>query len=265
VSHSEFVAFGCRGAQDKQDFAGFNLRGDEMWQQNFFEAYVSPWFSFAPAAGRFALGRVIVSSPADPGIPLTPDEVRAEEVRVYQTYSGKMLLRVECSPVERAGQNFELSPDGLRLAAVRETVVQHPATKEDEAYAVRTAAIEIYALPPLSAKDEAALRDEQSLAPEQTDAAIRLSTRPAHSAGGEGRGNGGASAGDSDPDAPGASPAADAPSAAGTPAPATAATATTSQATSGTPAPAEGDAPPAAPRKPPSLYGPGETPEKPPQ
>jgi hypothetical protein len=34
----EFVAFGCRGSDDKQDFAGFNLKGEEMWQQNFLNA-----------------------------------------------------------------------------------------------------------------------------------------------------------------------------------------------------------------------------------
>ena len=35
VGHGEFVAFGCRGSADKVDFAGFNLKGEQMWQQNF--------------------------------------------------------------------------------------------------------------------------------------------------------------------------------------------------------------------------------------
>ena len=55
IGHAEFVAFGCRGSDDKQEFAGFNLKGEEMWQQNIFEPFVSPLFAFAPAAGRFAL------------------------------------------------------------------------------------------------------------------------------------------------------------------------------------------------------------------
>ena len=62
VSHSEFVAFGCRGTVDKQDIAGFNLKGDAMWQQNFFDTQISPEFGFAPAAGRFALERTIVGT-----------------------------------------------------------------------------------------------------------------------------------------------------------------------------------------------------------
>ncbi len=235
VSHSEFVAFGCKGS-DRQDFAGFNLRGEEMWQQNFFEAYVAPWFSFAPAAGRFALGRIILTSPTDAASELDTSQVRAEEVRVYQTYSGKILLRVECSPVERAGQNFELSADGLRLAAVQETVVQHPATKDDPAYAVHTAAILVYPLPALTAKDEASVHDEQGLAPEASNAAIRLSAY---------------APGANKDDSAAASVAASATESNAAPEPA---------ADAGSPA-ASGDAQPEAPRKPPSLYGPGEVPE----
>jgi hypothetical protein len=33
---------------------------------------------------------------------------------VYQSYNGKLLFRMDCTPVERAGQNYALSPDGLQ-------------------------------------------------------------------------------------------------------------------------------------------------------
>jgi hypothetical protein len=244
VSHSEFVAFGCRGPDKQQDFAGFNLRGEEMWQQNFYDAYLAPSFSFAPSTGRFALGRLVVSGPMDAGGPLDADQVRAEEVRVYQTYSGKVLLRVECSPAERAGQNFELSPDGSRLAAVQETVVQHPATKDDAAYTVHTAAIMVYPLPALTAKDEAAVRDEQALSPEESNAAIRLSTQAPAAEDENKDGGGGAAA---------SSVAASATESNAAPEPAPAEAAGSSS--------AAGDTQPTAPRKPPSLYAPGEAPQ----
>ena len=153
VGHGEFVAFGCRGSVDRVDIAGFNLKGEEMWQQNFFDTHVSPTFAFAPAAGRFALGRTIVAAPFDAGSPLPASGVTAQEVRVYQSYNGKQLFRIECSPVERAGQNFALSSDGMRLAVVRDTVAQHSATKDYEAYTSQKVAVEVYALPPLSEKD----------------------------------------------------------------------------------------------------------------
>jgi len=250
-----------------------------MWQQNFYDAYTNPTFAFAPAAGRFALGRTIVSGPFDPELPLPPSMVSGQDVRVYQSYNGKVLLRIDCSPVERAGENFALSPDGLQLAVVRETQVRHPATKYDDAYTDWQAAVEVYALPPLTAQDQAAVKEAQALAPVDTgariDAALARSAKPrsadedglssslkvtlrngtreasagqnAAEAGSQGPGS---QSGDQGlPSAP-AAQASDEPAAQASDEPAaqTAAPVT------------EGDTPAGAPRKPPTLYGPGEMP-----
>ena len=60
--------------------------------------------------------------------------------------------------MERAGQNFALSADGMRLAVVRETVVHHAATKDYEAYTQPETGVEVYALPPLTKEDQAAVK-----------------------------------------------------------------------------------------------------------
>jgi hypothetical protein len=117
VSQSEFVAFGCRGSADHQSIAGFNLRGDFMWQQNFYDTHVNPSFAFAPAGGRFALGRTLVTAGADPTAALPPGEIAGQEVRVYQTWNGKVLLRVTCSPAMRSGQNSRPTGCILRCCA----------------------------------------------------------------------------------------------------------------------------------------------------
>ncbi len=173
VGHSEFVVFGCRGGPDKMDFAGFNMKGEEMWQQNFYDTHVNPTFSFAPDAGRFALGRTVVTdSGFDPSMPIPSSMVTGQEVRVYQSYNGKILFKIDCTPVERAGQNFSLSPDGLRLAVVRESQVRHAATKYSPASTENEAAVEIYALPALNAEDQVAVKDAQNHAPPDTGARI---------------------------------------------------------------------------------------------
>jgi len=268
VSHSEFIAFGCRGSADKQDFAGFNLHGDAMWQQNFYDSQLSPTFAFAPVAGRFAMGRTIVNAPLDSLSPLSSGAASAQEVRVYQMYSGKQLFRAQCTPIVRAGQNFALSPDGLRLAVVRETMVQHKATKDEEAYTARDTAVEVYALPALSDKDKAAVKEAQGYAPEDTGARIDLALRretgqAADTADSSERGQPGAGK-------PGASSPAATQSSVGD-------SVGTSQASlpvadpprtvDDVPPPANpaawGDAPPENSRKPPTLYSPGETPDKP--
>jgi hypothetical protein len=175
VGHSEFVAFGCRGSAEKQSLAGFNLKGEQMWQQNFLDSQTAPAFSFAPAAGRFALGRIVVTGAVDPEGPLPESMVSAQEVRVMQSYNGKLLFRIDCTPVERAGQNFALSADGMRLAVVRETMVHHAATKDYDEYTEREAAVEVYALPPLNEQDQAAVKQAEALAPKDTGARIDLS------------------------------------------------------------------------------------------
>jgi hypothetical protein len=157
VSHSEFVAFGCRSGQARQQIGGFNMRGQEMWEQGLFGDFIAPSMAYAPAGGRFALSRVLLKISAVPDQPISADEVSTQSVVVYQTNTGKQLLRADCSPVERAGQNFTLSPNGLALAVVHAD------------------AIEIYSLPPLSAKDEAELKLAQASAPEENNLPVHFS------------------------------------------------------------------------------------------
>jgi hypothetical protein len=262
VDHSEFVVFGCRGSDDKPDFAGFNLKGDEMWQQNFSDAHVDPMFSFAPVAGRFALGRTLVGATVGPDTPLVAGQATAQEIRVYQSYNGKQLLRINCTPMERAGQNFALSADGMQLAVVREAVVHYAATKDYDAYTRTETGVEIYALPPLAKEDRTAVEAAQKLAPADTGARIDLALQRvsasdaaqaqspaggAHSAGG-----------DSSTPAP-VAPVVDASQQA------TPAAAETSSQAGDAATTAEGDPEPSAPRKPPTLYGPGEKPDDKPQ
>jgi hypothetical protein len=254
AGHAEFVAFGCRGSADKVAFAGFNLKGEQMWQQNFLDSFVSPTFVFAPAAGRFALGRTIVSATFNPDLPLPASAVNAQEVKVYQTYNGQQLFKVECSPVERAGQNFALSEDGLRLAVVRETTVRHPATQDYEAYTAKETAVEVYALPALTDKDQAAVKAAEALAPADSgvriDLALERISNPAAATTATANEAGGAGTGDSTAGA-----------VAGVSQEGSGAEGGTGTAT-GTGTVVEGDPDPDVPRKPPTLYGPGEKPSQ---
>jgi hypothetical protein len=174
VGHGEFVAFGCMGSEERQALGGFNLKGEEMWQQSM-DTHVSPEFAFAPAAGRFALGRIVVSVAVDEEAPLLQGMVNRQEVRVVQSYDGRVLFKIDCSPVERAGQNFALSADGMRLGVVRETLVHHAATKDYDEYTEREAAVEVYALPPLTEKDQTEVKSAEAMAPPDTGARIDLS------------------------------------------------------------------------------------------
>jgi hypothetical protein len=176
---------------------------------------------------------------------------------VYQTESGDLLLRVASTPVMRNAENFDLSPDG-RLAAV-----------------VTGGAVQVYKLPAPSARDMKDLQEAASLAPPVSDGMVRLTrlvmpaadsaavgsaaaTTPAvpvaaaavpvagvPAAGAGAAGTGGAPVG-------GAAKMETASSAAGS-----GAAAAPVQASVGD----SGDSAEGAPRKPPTLLEPGETPE----
>ena len=167
VSASEFVAFGCRGVTDRVSIGGFNMRGEQMWQQDFTDAHAFPNFAFAPVGGRFALSRNIVSPGAGITVDFAPSAFTMQEIRVYQTYSGKQLLRAEASPVQRTGQNYDLSPQGERLAVVHAD------------------AVEVYRLPTPTRQDEAAVRAARALAPEDLKVAVNLAERPTAGVAGE--------------------------------------------------------------------------------
>ena len=156
VSRSEFIAFGCRGGQDRRAMGGFNLRGEEMWEQSFLESFTHPELAFAPSAGRFALGRMVTGEAVESSAPLSAGAVSAENVSVYQTESGRVLLSMNLTPVLIAGQNFALSPDGQQLAVVN------------------NGAIEIYPLPPVTEKERKAVHLAETLVPERSEAPIRL-------------------------------------------------------------------------------------------
>ncbi|MEO8737823.1 MAG: hypothetical protein ABI380_14935 [Edaphobacter sp.] len=157
VSSSEFVAFGCHGGMNARVLGGFNMRGEEMWEQSLDGDFAATWLTFAPSSGRFALGRVLGEGIADQTQPIPAAAFTGQSVVVYQMESGKQLLHVDCSPIERAGQNFALSPDGMNLAVIRE------------------GAIEIYDLPPLSPKDLAEVKEARALVPEESVLPIQFS------------------------------------------------------------------------------------------
>jgi hypothetical protein len=165
VSRSEFVAFGCRGSSDRMSLSYFNLKGEEPWIAALNGTQVSPEIVAAPAAGRFALSRTLLATDVYDADNLTPEQLAAQEISVMQNNDGRVLLKVQATPIQRSGQNFDLSASGMELAVLRE------------------GNIEVYALPGLTAKDRKALEMAQSMVRESGIAAseespIRLNAVP---------------------------------------------------------------------------------------
>ena len=139
VSPSQYVAFTCRGSDDRVMLSAFDFEPHEMWEEPLSGTSPYAQFAFAQQAGRFAISRTVSGGPSNSaastntGIP--PDPALVQEVKIYQTESGDLLLKLICTPTFRTGQNFDLASDGLSVVIVRD------------------GAIELYRLPPLSPRD----------------------------------------------------------------------------------------------------------------
>ena len=85
-----------------------------------------------------------------------PEDLSGQDIQVLQHHDGRVLLHLRVTPVQRAGQNFDLSPDGLSFTVIRNNV------------------LEVYHLPPLTSKDQDQLRIVATSTPERNDNRILL-------------------------------------------------------------------------------------------
>lgn len=160
ISGSDFVAFGCQVGAAKATLAGFNLKGENAWISVLNGQQLPPSIVPSPASGRFALARVLVSATATSLENLLPEEMQGQEISVVQAYDGRQLQKLNASPVQRAGQNFDLSPNGLELAVIQ------------------NGNIAVYKLPPLNNKDQAALKLAHAMEPPSNQGKIHLNSVP---------------------------------------------------------------------------------------
>lgn len=117
VSHAVYIALTCRGADDRVRMAGYGLDAQETWQEDFAD-FGAPVFAYAPSAGRFAFSRkvdeVVQVTPGLVGV-ATPDAtVERQSVRVYQSVSGEMLLKVDAYPTMKTMENFRWPRTAVR-------------------------------------------------------------------------------------------------------------------------------------------------------
>ncbi len=246
LSRSEFVAFGCRGAQGKQELSYFNLKGEQPWLSVLQGSFVSPLIVGAPAGGRFAMSRTLISTSIFDTENLNADDLTGQEVSVESNLDGRVLLKVLATPIQRVGQNFDLSPSGTQFA------VLHAGN------------LEVYRLPELNGKEAKALKIAEALAPERNEAVVRMGAVPVAAIRAEEAAKTTERPSDllASPSAPApaaGSASAATPAAAAAPAPLPATEAVQSE-SHAAPAKVEGapdvlgDQPLAGPRKPPSLY-----------
>jgi hypothetical protein len=154
VSRFEFLAFTCHGSEARVRMRSYGMDGHETWEETLSGTFGTPELAYAPESGRFALSRIVANSDLLFGS-VVPDGA-TQEVRVYQTESGNLLLRVPTTPVTRYAENFDLSEDGLVAAVLSSGMIQ------------------VYKLPVPSEKDMKDLDEAKSFSPPRSEAQVRF-------------------------------------------------------------------------------------------
>ncbi|MDE1162501.1 MAG: hypothetical protein PW792_11235 [Acidobacteriaceae bacterium] len=165
MSNSEYLAMTCQGLNQGMRLMSLGFDGHETWEEDFPAMSQVPSFVSAPEAGRFAMsfetdvptGQMATNSL--PGQANAQTEThRQQELRVYGTESGDLLLKLAVAPVFHTPENFDLSADGRTLAVL----------VGDE--------IQVYDLPAPSARDVADRKEIAAFAPPSVgDAKVDLS------------------------------------------------------------------------------------------
>lgn len=123
VSQKELVATVC-GTDGLRRLVGMAMGGSRLWDVPTAPNQVWPMLVMSPEGSRMARETLFVTHPIDAYSPLSFDNVLGQVVEVYDTTTGKIVVRVPASPVLDGGGNVAISPSGKRLAVLDQGLIQ---------------------------------------------------------------------------------------------------------------------------------------------
>ncbi len=123
LSPGEFLAAACGSSGDPRLYA-FTVDGRRLWQNP--DAGPDVWPVLAASANglRFAREALIVDHAVNASMPLSPDDIKGQDIQVFDAATGKQVLRAAASPIFDAGGNVALSPSGRRAAILMDGNIQ---------------------------------------------------------------------------------------------------------------------------------------------
>ena len=123
LSSNEFLATTC-GSEGDPRLYGFTIDGRRLWQN--LNPGPDAWPEVVASANglRFARESLLVDHAINASMPLSPDDIKGQDVQVFDAATGKAVLRAAASPVFDAGGNVALSPSGRRAAILMDNAIQ---------------------------------------------------------------------------------------------------------------------------------------------
>jgi hypothetical protein len=116
VSPREFLATTCASGGDSR-LVAMTIGGHRLWDAPSSDSFVWPLLVPSADGSRVVRETLAATHSVSPFAPLGSDEVKGQDVQVFDAASGRLILRALASPVFDAGGNVAVSPSG-RLVAI---------------------------------------------------------------------------------------------------------------------------------------------------
>ena len=119
VSPRVFLASTCQSDGDPRVVA-MTTEGKHLWQNSGSGSMVWPVLVTGGEGLRIARETLTVNHGVNAFAPLGTDDIKGQDVQVFDAATGKVVLRAQASPVFDVGGNVAISPSGQRAAIIME-------------------------------------------------------------------------------------------------------------------------------------------------
>lgn len=123
VSSREFLATTCGNTGDPK-LVALSVNGQRLWETTPTEPMVWPLLISNAAGTRVARETLVASHGVNAAAPLGTDDIKGQDVQVFDAATGRVVLRAAASPIFDAGGNVAISPTGQRVAIVMDSKIQ---------------------------------------------------------------------------------------------------------------------------------------------
>ncbi|MHB1839533.1 MAG: hypothetical protein ACYCPD_07210, partial [Acidobacteriaceae bacterium] len=123
ITNSLFMATTCLNRAETV-FQGYDFHGSLLWQIPRRPDQYLPLLILIPNGQHFAIESLHLTHPRAALDPLTKEDVDGEDIDIYDTLSGVRVATFQTAPVYTGGRNVDFSPDGARMAVLRDGAIE---------------------------------------------------------------------------------------------------------------------------------------------
>jgi hypothetical protein len=117
ASPREFLATTCQSDGDPRVVA-MTIEGRRLWENSGSGSMIWPVLVTGGDGLRIARETLMVNHGVNAFAPLGTEDIKGQDVQVFDAATGKVVLRAQASPVFDVGGNVAISPSGLRAAII---------------------------------------------------------------------------------------------------------------------------------------------------